>query len=112
MCRCRYRQCGQEFWPRKLNYYFCSWECHQAHYADVGHDYRSYQRERNQSYDRGFWDGARARPPEPEIPQCIWKGLVLFCHPDRWQAEPGLATLAHEVTLWLLEHRPIDASRN
>jgi hypothetical protein len=31
---------------------------------------------------------------------------MLFCHPDKWQGNPGLVTLATEVTRWLLEHRP------
>ena len=40
------------------------------------------------------------------IPLGIWKGMLLFCHPDKWQGEPGLVTLATAVTRWLLEHRP------
>jgi hypothetical protein len=106
MRTCRYRNCGQPFWPAKAHYYFCSWACHQAHYADTGNDYRGYERSRNESYDRGFWDGARARPPEVEIPPGIWRGLLLFCHPDKWEGEPGLLTLASDVTRWLLEHQP------
>jgi hypothetical protein len=106
MRRCRYRQCGQVFWPEKSNYYFCSWACHQAHYAEPGNDYRGYQRSRDEHYDRGFWDGARARPAELEIPLGIWRGLLRLAHPDKWQGEPELVSLSTEVTRWLLEHRP------
>jgi hypothetical protein len=104
---CRYRLCRQPFTPEKEFYYYCSWACR---VADVGphyeRDYHGYQRSGDQRYDRGFWDGTRARPSGAEIPLPIWKGLVLFSHPDRWQGEPGLQTLAHEVTIWLLAHRP------
>jgi hypothetical protein len=34
--------------------------------------------------------------------------MMLFCHPDKWQGEPGLVTLATEVTRWLIEHRPVN----
>jgi hypothetical protein len=47
-----------------------------------------------------------------EIPQGIWKGLLLFAHPDKWQSEPSLLPLASEVTRWLLDHRPSQAERN
>ena len=104
---CRWRECRQPFTPEKEFYYYCCW---QHRVADVGseyeRDYRGYQRSQDQSYDRGFWAGARAQPPGPEIPPGIWKGLILFSHPDKWQAEPGLETLATEVTRWLLAHRP------
>jgi hypothetical protein len=85
--------------------------------ADVGpnyeHDYRGYQRSGDQRYDRGFWDGTRAQPPgQAHIPAGIWKGLLLFCHPDKHQQEPGLKTLAEEVTRWLLDHRPTEHERN
>jgi hypothetical protein len=106
MRRCRYRLCRQEFWPPKPNYYFCSWECHQAYYAEPGHDYRGYQRSHDQSYERGFWDGARARPPDLEIPIHIWKAAMVLVHPDKWQGVPAMQALAHEVTVWLNQHRP------
>jgi hypothetical protein len=101
------------FLPPKPNYFYCSWE-HRV--ADVGEQYekRSYDRQgRSHSYDQGFWDGARARPSyAAEIPPGIWKGLLLFSHPDKWQSEPGLLTLANEVTRWLIDHRPSHAERN
>jgi hypothetical protein len=87
--RCRWRECRRESLPPKLNYYFCSWDCHQVHYAEAGHDDRGYQRSRHESYDRGFWDGVRARPPEPEIPRGIWCGMLLLCHPDKYEQELG-----------------------
>jgi hypothetical protein len=111
--RCRYHKCRQPFTPEKDFYYYCSWDCR---VADVGseyqRDFRGYQHSGDQHYDRGFWAGTRAQPSGLEIPQGIWKGLVLFSHPDKWQGEPGLATLAHEVTLWLLAHRPDEARRH
>jgi hypothetical protein len=113
MRRCRYHNCRKPFEPEKDFYYYCSWDCR---VADVGphyeRDYRGRQRSSDESYDRGYWDGARGRPTAQEIPPAIWKGMVLFCHPDRWQTEPGLAALAHEVTIWLLTHRPMEASRH
>jgi hypothetical protein len=105
MRRCRYRLCRREFLPPKPNYYFCSWDCHQAYFA--ANDYRGYKRRSDESYDRGYQDAWRARPPgEVNIPGGVWKGLMLFSHPDKWQHKPGLVTLATEVTRWLLEHRP------
>jgi hypothetical protein len=107
MRKCRYRPCRREFLPPKPNYYFCCYEHCQRHYAE--HDYRGYQRSGDQHYDRGFWDGARAQPPgQSSIPSGIWKGMLLFCHPDKHEQEPGLKTLADEITRWLLDHRPVE----
>jgi hypothetical protein len=112
---CRYSNCRQPFTPEKDFYYYCSWDCR---VADVGpnyaRDYRGSQRNGDQRYDRGYWDGTRARPSAsaPEIPQGIWRGMVLFCHPDKWESEPGLMTLATEVTRWLLDHRPGGSSQS
>src|SRR5262245_28652226 len=107
MRTCRYRLCRQPFLPPKPNHYFCSWDCHEKHYAEPGHDYRGYQRGREQSYEHGFWDGVQAGPrPTVTIPPGIWKGLVALSHPDKWQIDPGLVALATEVTRWLLAHRP------
>jgi hypothetical protein len=107
MRRCRYHKCRKSFYPEKDFYCYCSWGCR---VADVGphyeRDYRGRQRSYEQSYDRGYHDAWWAPPPGPEIPHGIWKGLMLFCHPDKWQDNPGLVTLATEVTRWLLEHRP------
>jgi hypothetical protein len=112
MRQCRNPQCGQVFTPLKPFYVYCSWTCRVAHVGEHYEDRRGWQRERHQSYDRGYWDGARARPVPPDMPQAIWKGLLLFSHPDRWQAEPGLLPLATEITRWLLDHRPVDATRH
>ena len=105
--RCRYWRCKRPFLPPKPHFYYCTWECR---VADVGagyaRDYRGYQRDRDTHYDRGFWDGARARPADIDIPSGIWKGLIRLCHPDRYAQEPGLQALAGEVTRWLIEHRP------
>jgi hypothetical protein len=107
MRRCRYSNCRKLFNPEKDFYYYCCWDCRVADVgADYQHDYRGYQRSGDQRYDRGFWDGTRAGPSEPEIPQGIWRGMLLFCHPDKWQGEPGLVALAGEITRWLIEHRP------
>jgi hypothetical protein len=107
MRRCRYWKCRQPFTPQKDYYYYCSWDCR---VADVGPNYerdsRGYQRDRDTHYDRGWNDAWRFRTASIDIPPGIWKGLLLFCHPDKWQGEPGLVTLATEVTRWLLEHRP------
>jgi hypothetical protein len=112
MRRCRYHNCRQPFEPEKDFYYYCSWDCR---VADVGphyeRDYRGYQRSGDQRYDRGYWDGMNAGPAGPEIPQGIWKGMMLFCHPDKWASEPGLVALAAEITRWLLDHRPRGPSR-
>jgi hypothetical protein len=111
MRRCRYRLCGKWFDPPKPNYYFCSWNCRQAHVAE--HDYRGHRRSSDSSYDRGYTDAWRSqRSAGLYIPPGIWKGLLLFSHPDKWQSEPGLLTLANEVTRWLIEHRPSHADRN
>ena len=112
MRRCRYAKCGNVFQPRKDFYVYCSWDCRMA---DVGPnyecDYRGYQRSSDQRYGRGFADGARANPSSGlQIPAGIWKGMLIFCHPDKHQADPGLLTLATEVTRWLIEHRPAERS--
>jgi hypothetical protein len=105
MRRCRH--CQEWFEPEKLYYWYCSWDCRVADVgSDYQRDYRGHQRARDNTYDRGFWDGMRSGPMNSTIPPGIWKGLLLFCHPDKWQGEPGLVTLATEVTRWLLEHRP------
>jgi hypothetical protein len=101
---CRYWKCRQEFSPPKPNYYFCSWQCHQAHYAE--NDYRGYRRSSDQSYDRGYWDGIRSGPMNSTIPPHIWKALAVLVHPDRWQDAPALLAIAHEAMVWLNQHRP------
>jgi hypothetical protein len=105
MRRCRYRPCGQLFQPAQRHYYWCSWACRQASLA--ANDYRGSQRHAEQRYDEGYWAGVRAQPTLTlEIPHAIWKGLLLFSHPDKWQGEPGLLALSTACTRWLLEHRP------
>jgi hypothetical protein len=109
---CRNPLCRQAFRPAKDFYVYCSWACRVAH---VGEDYtrdsQGYQRGREQAYDGGFWDGTRLHPPPVAIPSGIWKGLMLFSHPDKWQSEPGLLPLASEITRWLLDHRPSEERR-
>jgi hypothetical protein len=110
MRRCRYHLCGKIFEPAKRHFFWCSWECREASLA--ANDYRGSQRHADQRYDEGFADGVRARPDLPlDIPPGIWRGLLLFAHPDRWQGEPGLLALSHECTRWLLQHRPTTAER-
>jgi hypothetical protein len=115
MRRCRFYKCRKSFFPEKCFYFYCSWECR---VADVGpnyeHDYRGHQRSRDEHYDRGFWDGTRAKPPgQPEMPPHIWKALAVLVHPDRWDNAPvGINELSHEAMIWLLDHRPLDAERN
>jgi hypothetical protein len=112
MRRCRYRDCRQPFEPLKPHYYYCSWGCR---VADVGpdyeRDYRGYQRSREQHYNRGFWDGSRARPVVM-MPPHIWRVLAVLVHPDRWQQEPRLLSLSHEAMVWLNTHRPSEVERN
>jgi hypothetical protein len=107
MRRCRYHKCRQPFEPQKDFYFYCSWGCR---VADVGSHYedgRGYQRERNEHYNRGYWDGVRSRPPTIGIPKPIWLKLLAFSHPDKWMsAATGIRETADEVTRWLLEHRP------
>jgi hypothetical protein len=112
MRRCRYRSCRREFFPPKPNYYFCSWSCHQAHFA--GNDYRGYRRRSDESYDRGFWDGTRARPSaEIVLPAHLWKAFAVLIHPDRWgDASDGIKALSHECMVWLNAHKPEGAERN
>jgi hypothetical protein len=99
------------FMPPKPSHWFCCWDHHELHYAQ--NDYRGYRRSSDERYDRGFWDGTRARPSATiEIPKGIWKGMLLLCHPDKYAQEPGLQTLAGEVTRWLIDHRPSEAERN
>lgn len=93
---CRY--CRQPFEPAKPYYYYCTWECRVAH---VGPDYERDGRGRDQRDD-----GGRARPMAPRIPPHIYKAAIVLVHPDRWQDTPSLAALAHEVTVWLNQHRP------
>jgi hypothetical protein len=72
MRRCRYHGCRREFSPPKPTYYYCCWE-HRV--ADVGEHYekRPYDRQSHgDTYDRGFWAGARVRPGTVEIPHGIW----------------------------------------
>jgi hypothetical protein len=110
MRQCRNPRCHETFVPKKRYHYWCSWDCR---VADVGNDYRGYQREREQQYDRGFWDGTRARPSATTtMPPHIWKALAVLAHPDRWQTEPGLLDLSHEAMVWLNTHRPLDHERN
>jgi hypothetical protein len=112
MRRCRYRPCRAEFYPRKANYYFCSWECHQAHYAS--NNYRGYRQGSNQSYDRGYSDVWRARTATTQtIPPHIWKALAVLVHPDKWQDAPaGIKELSHEAMVWLNTYKPVGAERN
>jgi hypothetical protein len=111
MRRCRYRPCGKIFQPAQPSHHYCCWE-HRV--TDVGEHYerRPYDRQgHGDSYDQGFWAGARARLGTAEIPPGIWRGMIFLCHPDRFASEPGLQTLAGEVTRWLLQHRPTTAER-
>jgi hypothetical protein len=109
--KCRY--CRREFEPLKPNYFYCRWACRLAHVGEHS-ERQSYDRQgRDRSYDQGFWDGNRARPSTTlEIPKGIWKGMLLLCHPDKYAQEPGLQTLAGEITRWLIDHRPSEAERN
>jgi hypothetical protein len=113
MRRCRYRLCRKPFSPEKDFYYYCSWDCR---VADVGAHYekRTYDRQgQGRSYDQGYWARTRARPAtDLGIPKGIWKGMLLLCHPDKYAQEPGLQTLANEITRWLINHRPFEAERN
>jgi hypothetical protein len=111
MRRCRNPSCGHSFTPVKPYFYYCCWACRLAHVGEGHEDRRGWQRERNAQYDRGFWDGNRAQPERLDIPPAIWKGLMRLSHPDKWQDEPGLLTLATDVTRWLLEHRPQEPER-
>src|SRR5688500_17846857 len=95
----------------RIDDYYCSWGCW---VADGGpryeHDYPSHQRARDSQYARGWNDAWRSPPPPPPamMPARIWKGLVLFRHPDKWHGQPALLTLADEATRWLLEQRPVE----
>jgi hypothetical protein len=86
------------FQPKKVFHYWCSWTCRQADPRDP----RGHQRARAMASDRGSRDGLRTT-----IPPAIWKALVQLCHPDRWEGSAGLQALAHEASVWLLEHRPL-----
>jgi hypothetical protein len=100
------------FLPPKPSHYFCCWDHHELHYAQ--HDYRGDKRSADERYDRGYNDAWRQAKPSAEIqiPRGVWKGLMLFSHPDKWQSEPELLPLANKVTRWLIEHKPVDAERN
>jgi hypothetical protein len=66
---CRYWRCKRPFWPEKRHYYYCSWDCRVADVGvDYARDYRGYQRDHDTHYDGGFWDGARVRPADVDIP--------------------------------------------
>jgi hypothetical protein len=83
MRRCRYKGWRREFFPPKPNDYFCSWDCHQAHFDD--NDYQGYRRSSDQSYDRGYNDAWQSqRPADLTIPRGIWESTLLLCHPDKY----------------------------
>jgi hypothetical protein len=112
MRRCRYQKCRQPFTPKKDFSFYCGWEHRGADVGAHGEKCRYDRQGRSRSDDYGYWDGTRARPSaDPEIPKGIWKSLMLFCHPDKYEQEPGLKTLANEVPRWLLDHRPSHAER-
>jgi len=111
--RCRYRPCGKTFQPEKHFYCYCSWDCR---IADVGEfdEKRSYdQQGSDRSYDRGFWDGARARPSaDVVLPAHLWKAFAVLVHPDRWGDAPdGIKALSHECMVWLNTHNPAGIER-
>jgi hypothetical protein len=115
MRQCRYRLCGQPFWPVKPQYYFCSWDCHQAHHREPGHDYRGTQRSRETSYDLGFRAGYdlgylrgldEAQHHSALSPE-LWRQMISLTHPDRYANTP-LACAADTCVRWLLAHRPAD----
>jgi len=88
--RRRCRHCGRVYQPQRRYHYWCSWTCR---VADVGAHHRRV-----------------ASAAVLQIPRGIWKGMLLLCHPDKYEHEPGLRAVAGEVTRWLLEHRPPDSS--
>jgi hypothetical protein len=111
MRRCRYRLCGQPFTPAKPYHWFCCWAHCEAHYRD--RESRGDQRSRKQSYDRGWNDAGRSKPPTTTMmPPHIWRALAVLVHPDRWQQAPGLLALSHEATVWLNAHRPSNTERS
>ena len=112
MRQCRYRACRRAFVPAKPHYWFCCFEHRQLHGAE--NDYRGYRRSGDQSYDRGWNDAYRSKPPgQPAMPPGIWKVLAVLVHPDRGDRAPdGIKQLSHEAMIWLLDHRPSEVERS
>jgi len=56
-------------------------------------------------YDAGYRDGVAQGQRQDMMPLTIWRALMTVTHPDRYDGSP-LAKTAHEVTVWLIQHRP------
>jgi hypothetical protein len=114
MRRCRFWQCGKPFQPKpgREHFRYCTWE----HYvADGGKGYerdrRGYRRAHEQQYDKGFWDGNRARPAAFPLSLKHWRWIVSQLHPDRFAQQPDVLELATEVLKWLTANRPREDGR-
>jgi hypothetical protein len=75
---------------------------------------RSYNRQqRGYSYDRGFQDGFRVRPPvNAVLSPNLWRAFALLVHPDKWGHAPdNIKALSHECMIWLNDHKPEETEK-
>ena len=95
------RRCGRQFRPEKAYYHYCTWACLLAD-ERMG---RAFGDTWQEGYNTGFRDGVAQGQQQGLMPPAIWRALLSVAHPDRYQDSP-LAKSAHEVTVWLIQHRP------
>jgi hypothetical protein len=95
------RGCGRQFRPDKASHHYCTWACLLAHARGRGASGSTWQ----EGYDAGYRAGLAQAHQQRWMPPAIWRALMSVAHPDRHQDSP-LAQTAHEVTVWLIQHRP------
>jgi hypothetical protein len=98
------KRCKQIFVPLRPYHRLC-WACWQTEQAenepDASTDATAWHAGYQAGYQQGVQDGRRAG----ELPAPIFKGLLNLIHPDR-HSGTALERTAHELTVWLLQHRP------
>jgi hypothetical protein len=93
------KRCKEIFAPMRPYHQLC-WPCWHAEQT-AGEDEAAWHAGYQTGYRQGVLDGQRAG----ELPEPIFKGLLRLTHPDM-HSGTTLGPLAHEVTVWLLNHRP------
>jgi hypothetical protein len=98
------KRCKQVFTPIQPYHQLC-WPCWHVEHADDEPDASADEAAWHAGYQAGYQAGRR----EGEMPPAIFKGLLRLCHPDGYSGST-LEPLAHELTVWLLSHRPDSAT--